>query len=178
MAKRPSLSKPALRKRLQRAQDEQELVRLRRSIPQTDVVDGFVIAASHDWVVLAKFDPLLLLDGWTALRIRDLYGVSTLGGMESVQVRALQARHQWPPTAPGELTCENLADLLRTATSITPLITLHQEVEYPGALLVGIPISIGARRVKVRKGDPAPDWADKPESCELADITRVEFGGH
>ncbi|MFE2430820.1 hypothetical protein ACFXJ5_29275 [Streptomyces sp. NPDC059373] len=69
---------------------ERHLVRIRRSIPHADPIEGFVLDVSESWTLLARCVDLRL-DGWTAVRTADITRVKRLGGGDSMTVRVLDA---------------------------------------------------------------------------------------
>lgn len=83
--------------RLARAQAEGLLVRVRRSLPDADVLDGFVVAVGTEWLALARLSDRIELDGWTLLRSADVRAVKLEPDPDCFEIRALRARGQWPP---------------------------------------------------------------------------------
>jgi hypothetical protein len=71
MSKTSSHGTDDLRRRLTRAQERDEPVRLLRSIDDADVLKGFVVAVGRKWGVVAALDARGI-DGSRAFRVNDL----------------------------------------------------------------------------------------------------------
>src|SRR4051812_37944240 len=87
---------------LEAAQTSQSLVRLSRRIPKAGKLDGYVVASSSRWLLLALHDPNMFLNGWTAVRLDDLTRMEDGGGPESFPAKALRLTGDWPPRPPAQ----------------------------------------------------------------------------
>ena len=94
--RKPPIEKKSVLARLERARDEQLFVSVRRWIPDSERVDGFVLALGEKWVCLASLGGVRL-DGWCLLRLKDIQAVFI--DPDSLATKVLQAREQWPPPA-------------------------------------------------------------------------------
>lgn len=171
-----TLAGTKIRGRLERASQDQQLVRVSRAIRGSDDIDGFVIAHSRAWVLLAVVDSRIDLDGYAALRIQDIAKVTRRGGEDSFVVKALLARRQWPPRVV-DINLEGLPALIASAAEMAPLVTLHLEAMDPDVCYIGRPVKLTHKRVHLLDITPSAQWRDRPRKWHLADVTRVEIGG-
>lgn len=93
-AKKPPIEKKSVLARLERARAEQLFVGVRRWIPDSDRIDGYVMSIGEEWVVLAKLGGVTL-DGWCLLRLKDIQAVYL--DRDAVATKVLKALDQWPP---------------------------------------------------------------------------------
>jgi hypothetical protein len=175
--KKPPIDKQAIRARIADAQQRQALVRVRRWIPDADQREGFVVATSRRWVLLATLSDRITLDGWTALRVKDVQAVTVDPEEDCFEVRALQARGQWPPRPADGLDLSALPDLLRSAAAVEPMVSVYREFERPDACWIGAPLDVSDSVLSLLEVNVAGGWARKPRRFDLDDITRVDLGG-
>jgi hypothetical protein len=161
---------------LEAAATAQSLVRVVRSIRCSDELEGFVVGLGVKWLLLALLDGNIYLNGFVALRLRDVTKVQQRGGIGSFVGRALTLRGHWPPTAPA-IDLDTVGGVIRSAGEAAPLVTLHVEADDPNVCLIGRPAGITGRSVQLREITPEAEWKDRPTKWKLADVTRVEFGG-
>jgi hypothetical protein len=161
---------------LAEAQDRLTLVRLTRAIRRADKLEGFVAGVGHRWVLLSLVDDGAYLNGFAAIRLTDVKGVVPWGGSESFAVRALRGRGEWPPHSP-EISLDSAGGLLRDAADVSPLVTLHVEVDDPTVCFIGRPVVIAARSVRLLEVTPDASWEEMPTTYRFSDVTRIEFGG-
>ncbi|MFJ6621645.1 hypothetical protein ACIQOW_29240 [Kitasatospora sp. NPDC091335] len=178
----PSPAGPALGKHglatLERARLEGRPVRLRRSIPGADRLEGFVLGTGPVWTLLANcvdHRP----DGWTAVRTTDLHRVRDRGGEESLTVRALRRRGLWPLRPPGaRLPLDDLPGLLTAACAEYGLIALHTEHRDPAVCRVGTVTALRPASLRLHEVDPEARWHAEPTKFRFKDVTRVDLGDH
>jgi hypothetical protein len=117
---------------------QQTLVRVSRTIRRGDKLDGFVVGIGQAWVLLAVLDPNIYLNGYAALGLGDVAKVSRRGGPDTFVGRALAAPGEWPPAAV-DVDLDSVADLVRTASEVAPLVALHVEEDDPDVCFIGRP---------------------------------------
>ena len=160
---------------LERAQADGALVRVRRR-KHLEPREGYVLAVGERWLLLADLDPAILLDGFTALRVRDVKTVERPQNAAFVSA-ALALRSQWPPAAPP--TPIALGDTRALLTSLRgrwPLVTVHPEIDDPDVCFVGEVQRVGRKTLRLREITPRATWED-PRGLRLSHITRVDVGG-
>jgi hypothetical protein len=161
---------------LDRAAQEQTLVRVIRTIRRSDKLDGFVVGVGQAWVLLALLDPNINLNGYVAVRLADVSKVEPRGGPDTFVGRALSARGEWPPMSV-DMDLDSVGELIRTAAEVAPLVTLHIEEDDPTLCFIGRPVRFTSRSVHLHGITPEAEWEDSPDVWAFADVTRVEFGG-
>ncbi len=175
--KKPPIDKKSIRSRIDDAQDRQALVRVRRWIPFSDQLDGFVVATSPHWFLLAVLSDQITLNGWSALRHKDVQAVTVYPEEDCFEVQALQAREQWPPIAPEGIDLSTAPDLIRSASNVVPMIAIHREFERPDVGWIGNATSLTDSRLSLLEVNVAGGWGRKPRRFDVDDITRLDFGG-
>lgn len=169
--------RPDIRASLTEAARDQASVRIARStLRRSNKVEGFVVAVGKVWVLLAVLDPNVDLDGYAALRLDDVSKVERRGGPDTFVGRALAARGQWPPVTV-DVNLDDVADLLRTASDVAPLVTVHIEEDDPTVCYVGRPVRYSKRSVHMLDITPEAVWEKEPTEWPFVMLTRVEFGG-
>jgi hypothetical protein len=176
MSKVTTRSGRDVRAELDKAAQEQALVRVSRSIRRSDKLDGFVVGLGQAWVLLAVLDHSIYLNGYAALRLGDVSRVALRGGPDSFVGRALAARGEWPPVSV-DVDLGSVAELVRTAAEVATLVTLHIEEDDPTVCFIGRPVRFTSRSVRLLEITPQAEWEDRPNKWAFADVTRVDFGG-
>jgi len=164
-------------KRLERAARTGALVRVRRSVDGGERLEGFVVAATGGWTLLARCVDLGL-DGWTAVRTADVVKVRQRGDESSLAVRALGARGQWPVRVPEwPVQLDGLPELLAVVGEVFGLVSLHLERQVAQACWIGAVAELRAKSLRLHEVDPEARWHAVPTKFRYRDITRVDFGG-
>ncbi len=162
-----------IRARLDEATREQLLVRLSRSIKDSDQLDGFVVGHGSEWLLLALVGTGIEFDGHVAVRLGDLSKVELR--RDSFARQVLAARGQWPP-ASAEVDLDTAEGLVRSAADLQPLVTLHIEAIDPDVCFIGRPVRFTKRSVRLLEITPRAVWEAQPTKCRFRVITRVDFG--
>jgi hypothetical protein len=163
-----------VRERIRRAQDELALVRVARG--DLDVIDGYVVAAGAEWLLLAVLDDAIVLDGHAALRLKDVRRIGRRGNGEMAQ-QALTLRGQWPPMPPAVPVDLDSVDGLLTSLMAQPVITVHPEHDDPDVCFVGAPVGLENDVLRLLELTPRAVWTRRPTKHRVDDITRVDVGG-
>jgi hypothetical protein len=152
-------------------------VRLHRSIPGAERIDGFVVAATDAWTLLAHC-PEVDLDGWTAVRTTDIAKVGLRGDPTSLTVRALRRRGHWPVVPPEQaLALDSLPLLLESADRGFGLVALHAERKRPDVCWIGAVAGLRRKSVRLLEVDTEARGETEPTRFPCRHITRVDFGG-
>ena len=164
--------------KLQSALLKEKFVRIVRRFDGADRIDGFVVAVGDTWVLVRQTDHTLALDGWAAIRVRDISAVEKLGQETSrgVQHRVLRALDEWPPSAPSTCLIDDLSNVIATAHSVSPIVAIHKEAGRPDALWVGAVKTVGDESLIFAELDAQAVWENLPTDFDSDDVTRVEFG--
>lgn len=165
-----------LQGRLQRAVDAIEPVRLTRGIPGADVLEAYVLATGPKWTLLANLADNFALDGYIAIRTRDIDRVQRhLKG--DFPTRLLRGRGHWPPPPPDPMpSLERTADMLRSLASHVPTVTVHVEHDDPEVCFIGAPVEWTDRALWMQEISPKATWDDTLSKWRFRDVTRVDVG--
>ncbi|WP_139005906.1 hypothetical protein [Arthrobacter crystallopoietes] len=160
---------------LQSAMDKKAYVDIRRKINDADVIRGYVVQLSDDWILIADTRDGGYLDGFTALRTKDITKVKRVDGFEP---ELLKKHKQWPPAAPEQpISLSSAEAIIRTAGEGRDALTIHQEKDKPDACFIGAPVDWGRKSVWLLEIDRHARWDTEMTKYRLKDITRIGFGG-
>ncbi|WP_019136883.1 hypothetical protein [Cellulomonas massiliensis] len=165
-----------LRARLERARDEQLFVRIRRRPSDVDAVDGFVVGIGSRWVAVVRLSEALELNGWSLLRVDDIRSVRIEPDHAAFEIKALQARGQWPPPS-ADVRLDDDVEALRDAAAQSPLVTILRERDKPDVCWIGVVRKIRGSTLSLLTVDNRAAWDRRPTRYDLDDVTRVDWGG-
>lgn len=136
---------------------------------------GCVVGVSQKWLLLHYLEGCYFLNGYVAVRMNHVRAVERLGAEEVI---ATGLRHFGEsPQAPERIDLSSTRDLLSSAGTAYPLVTIHSENIDPEVCHVGKPEGFDRRGLQMREVSPAGEWDLDPTHWRLSDITRVDFGG-
>lgn len=176
MTKKERAAAAKTAERLERALADRLLVRVRRSIPDADVLDGFVVGIGRKWVALARLSDRVELDGWTLLRLSDVHSVKITPDPECFAIRALRLREQWPPPAV-EVDLDDDAGAVEGAAGSRPMVAVRCEWDRSDVCWIGSVRSVKGSTLSLLEVGVEAEWASKARRFDLDDITRLDFGG-
>jgi hypothetical protein len=155
--------------------DKKAYVDIRRKIKDADVIHGYVVQLSDDWILIADTRDGGYLDGFTALRTKDITKVKKVDGFEPELLKKLK---QWPPAAPEQpISLSSAEAIIRAAGESREALTIHQEKDKPDACFIGAPVDWGRKSVWLLELDRHARWDTEMTKYRLKDITRIGFGG-
>lgn len=163
--------------RLQRALDGPEAVRVTRAILGADVLEGYLIASSAKWTVLARLADDFTIDGHVAVRTRHISRVQRHPKHELAS-KLLTGRGQWPPSTletmpPLDVT----GSLLQGLAAHGPTLSVFVESDDPEVCFIGVPVDWTERALWLDEISPQATWEDTLSQWRYRDITRVDVGG-
>lgn len=174
--RKPPIDKRDVLGRLEHAQAAHLLVHVRRWIPHADRLEGFVVGIGADWVALQRLSDRITFDGWYLIRRKDIQAVSIDPEPDSFEVRALQARDMWPPSAP-EVNLEDAVGAITSSAGLATMVSVFDEFDRPDVCWIGALVSVDADRLRLLEVNAHGGWARKPRAFDPADVTRLDFGG-
>jgi hypothetical protein len=164
-----------VRRALREAQAESVLVDVVRDLKGAEVVEGFVVAVSSNWVVLRELDESLFLDGFTALRIETVKKIRPAKNRDRFVERLLTTRGQWPvKPLVGNFTTTK--QVIRFIWASGELVRIYEDGRYPRRFWVGIPDKPKERKVEVTCLGPDGSWSSKSRKFDFGYTTRVSWG--
>lgn len=166
-----------MRRKLAEAREDQSPVCLRRSIPGAVRISGFVHDFGTEWVLVAVLDPEVFLDGFCALRVRDIEQIREAANSD-FWVEALKLEGSWPPAKPRRrVRLDSTPDLLVDACRISPLVSIYVQHNPPDVFNVGRIVELTKRSVRLLEIDSEAEWITAPTSYQFAAINRVDING-
>ena len=130
---------------------------------------------TDEWILIADTRDGGYLDGFTALRTKDITKVKKVDGFEPELLKKLK---QWPPAAPEQpISLSSAEAIIRTVGEGRDALTIHQEKDKPDACFIGAPVDWGRKSVWLLEIDRHARWDTEMTKYRLKDITRIDFGG-
>lgn len=152
-------------------------MRVRRRLARDELIEGFVVGLTGDWVLIATLSDDVKLDGFSALRLADLRLVRVRSAAQSLTAKLLQLDEQWPPTAPEGVDLSSTERLVATSAERFGLVGLSYEHVRAGALFIGVPGRVTKRnRLELRTVSPQAVWDPGVMTWPLREVTGVTFG--
>jgi hypothetical protein len=143
---------------------------------QGESLIGVPVAIGKQWVVLARMDDAIRFDGFDALRLEDLTMVDRTFPRRSFYLGALGAKRCRMASIPG-LDLTNARTLLESVKTWYSLVVVDREVgEWDGAD-IGRVLRFSSKSFTLQLLSPDAEWDRDPQRIDLADVTRVGFGG-
>ena len=174
-AKKPPIQKKKLLARLERAQEQRLFISVRRWIPNSDRIDGFVVGIGAKWVAIANLGSGIHLDGWCLLRIKDIQSVYFEPEPDCFEVKALQAREEWPPVAP-PIDLDSSVGVITSTSAATVMLSVHVEFDRPDICWVGSITAVNQETFELLEVSTRASWNRGPRPVDFDDLTRVDFG--
>jgi hypothetical protein len=160
---------------LERAKEEREIVRVHREALEDGWADGFVAGLGPDFFALLTFDKAVRFDGFQCFRYRDVTDLVAPAPHARFLNRVVAARGQLPiPSLPVELS--SLTSLLKSVGRAYPLACLFYEQD-DAVCYIGRVQSIVADEIEILEIFPDAEWDRAPTLRKLSGITSVSFGG-
>ncbi|MBB5056222.1 hypothetical protein HDF16_000891 [Granulicella aggregans] len=137
---------------------------------------GYILDAGPDFFLLATIDDTIHLDGFLCLRYKDVRKLQAPAKFETFVAAALKQRGERIPKAPS-VSLASISDLLLTAATAFPLVTVHREKIAPEFCHIGRIAGLNKKQVALLEIGPDALWDDEPRIYSLKEITQVGFGG-
>jgi hypothetical protein len=139
-------------------------------------VEGYVLDIGPRFFLLAIIDDYQKFNGFQCSRISDVRQLRVPAPYADFIVAALRKRGQIIRRKPN-INLAGLPELLKTASRLFPLITIHRQEAKPDICEIGRAIDVDKNRLLFHEIDPGAIWYKRLTSFPLNEITRVEFGG-
>jgi len=153
---------------------KRQLVRFDRRFKHSPV-RGYVLDVGPKFFLLAVVSDCIWFDGFECFRIGDVQSVRS-DPYASFAESALRKRRERIPAKP-RVSVAAIEELLVSAGSHFPLVTVHRERVDPDVCWIGRVLGVERGRVSLLEITPDATWEEKPESFRLSEITRVSLGG-
>ena len=151
-----------------------QLVQIHRRFEEAPV-QGYVLGVGPSFFLIALVNDRLWHDGFECLRLTDLVSVEPHLYAEFVE-RALYLRGLRRPKLP-KVSLGSIEEILRTAGTKFPLVSIQCEAKYPDACYIGRVLATNRTQVTMLEIEPDATWDLEPRVHSLRSITRVSFGG-
>jgi hypothetical protein len=130
---------------------------------------------AKNWVLLQDLDGGMFLNGYSAIRLRDVKRV-TEEEEDSFPARALRIRGE-ALHVPEDIDITSTRSLISSAATRFRLITVHNEMDDPSVCFIGWPMRVSDKSLRLQEVTPEAEWDGEVSKWPLSDITRVDFGG-
>ena len=135
---------------------------------------GVPVAIGPRWVIFARMDDSIRLDGFDAIRLADVSSVRTRFQKREFYVRGLASKRR--AAALGSYyTVESTRTLIRSVQQHHALVTVEREAGEVDGADVGQVVAFGSRHFSMRTISPSATWRKGRERIEYEDVTRIGF---
>ena len=138
-------------------------------------VNGYVVAISSSYFVVALVCDRIRFDGFECFRIKDLISIENNPYRNFVE-SALKKRGLRRARAP-RLVLTNAKTILSTIGAKYPLVTIQREEVAPGICHIGKVVATNRTQVALLEISPEATWDTRATAYSLREITRIGFGG-
>ncbi len=169
------MERSTTRRQLERAMRQRLLVQFKRPFERGSVL-GHVRAIGPALFMIARIGEDLRPDGFQTFRLRDVRRLQVPHKYAAFVETSLRLRGERQPRTP-RVRLDSLAGLLRSASRLFPLVTIHREGVDPDVCWIGHVLEVDDRRVRLREIDPGAKWHKGEREYRISQITRADFGG-
>lgn len=167
-------SRRSLDKVLDRSLTKRQLVAFQRSVPPASTEHGFVVGISSKWVLFHIVKDGIDLDGYQAVRHRDIARARREARRFSERLLALRNQH---PVVPTGIELDRTRDLLRSATKQFRVVAVHPEYDEPEICYVGAAGRYRDATFELREISSEADWLPERFRYTYRSISRIDFDG-
>jgi hypothetical protein len=156
-------------------QESRDLIAIQRDAIDSNDIQGFVLAASDELIVL-QYVYDFHLDGLMVLRVADITGVK-FRGTDKFQKKLLEREgllESVPFTATFDL--RNWRSVIDQLSKVFGLMVLECEALNEDEFYIGRVLKTTAAGVQFREFSGIAKWAEKPSTINLKDITSCQVG--
>jgi len=137
---------------------------------------GYILDIGPEFFLLGYIDDRIRFNGFECHRVSDVRKLKVPAPNAEFITDALLVRHESIDRKP-DIDLSNITALLRSASKLFPLITIHCEKINPDTCKIGKVIEVGDTRLRLLEIGPDAIWEEKLTKIRLSDITRIDFGG-
>lgn len=159
---------------LERSLDRHQLVRFQRFVPDPSTEHGFVVGIGQKWVLFHAVRDGFTLDGYQAVRRRDL--ARARREPRRFTERLLELRGA-APVVPAGIGLDRTRDLVRSGTARFRVVTVHPEYDDQGICYVGAAGRLGDATFDLWELTPEAEWLSKRQRHRYRSISRVDLDG-
>lgn len=163
------------RREIELALSAGRVVRVYRDGLENGWAHGFISAVGPEFFALESIDEGVRFNGFECLRYKDVSDFKSPDPSAAFVEKVLKIRGLVRQSASFNLS--SVPDLLRTAGAAFPVVTLHLEGPDDGVCYIGKVKAVTEFTAHLLEVSPDGKWDTAPTPYQLADITRVDFGG-
>jgi hypothetical protein len=135
---------------------------------------GVPVAIGRQWVILARMDDAIRLDGFDALRLADVSSVKTRFRNRQFYLRGLASKRRIASLRQ-TYRLESTRALIRSVQEQNPLLTVEREAGQVDGADVGRVVTFGNGSFSMRTISPNADWRKGRVRINYEDVTRIGF---
>lgn len=149
-----------------------EITRKNDEYPTT----GYAVGISNQFVLIHILDNNIYLNGYSALRIKDIKLCKTLSDSKYFANKAIQLMKKKPLPQP-KIILDDITSIIESVNKQYPLLAVHCEDIINDACNIGKVLKITNKTVMLKEIDTCAFWCENNSRFRLKDITRIDFGG-
>jgi hypothetical protein len=164
------------RQRLEEAARNGDLIRFHRRFEDNRVC-GYVLDVGPKFFLLAHVCDRIRFDGFECLRASDVRRIELpTPAMRNFVETTLRKRREQIRKKP-RIDLASVESILKSASRIFPLVTIHRENADPDVCWVGRVRRMDRGRVSLLEINPDATWDEEVTEHRAAGITRIDFDG-
>jgi len=136
---------------------------------------GFVLAANEKFTLVNNFDFDAGATGFAVFENKSVKDYELYDDSNSFDALLLKLKKINPKEKP-EVSIDSMADLLRTAGELFPLIVIYREKIASDECWIGKIVEIKKNSFFLKSIDPNAEWEEELMKVLFKDVTRIEFG--
>jgi hypothetical protein len=152
-----------------------DFVELSRKPIDHNPLSGFLLARSKRLTLIHLLSTdVMELNGYTVVRNKDISRTRILTPGAFV-LRALRLKRITPEPKEG-LSIADWPGLLRSADTLFPVVTIHQEILDPEVCFIGRVVLMTNQSYSLKEINPKARWS-RSRRYLFSDLSKVDFGG-
>jgi hypothetical protein len=177
MSKVVELKARGVRAELRQAWLTRSLVRLWRGRLEPGSFSGYIAHLGPEYFLMWVVGDYIGFDGLYALRYRDVTELELPDGNYRFLEKAI-ALKALNPTWPSSFNLDNVADIVRAASSERPVVAVHVDTEGEHEVCyVGRLLAFEADGFTVQEISPDAEWLAEPSYFGYDEVSAISFGG-
>lgn len=167
-------SRKKTRARLDRAIDEQHIIRVDRTPKFAHQLDGFVVAVGDEGALMAQSSDGGFFNGYVAFRVND---VKKIERVKTFETAFAKTQPEWPPVRPIGVDLNSTSGVLAGLGHDGALIGIQKDNER-SAIWIGKLDEVRKRFVYLHEVRPDATWHPAPLGYKSKAITTVKVATH
>jgi hypothetical protein len=139
-------------------------------------IEGYVLDVGPKFFLMAIVDERIRFNGFQCMRFSDVTRLEVPASNSDFIVAALIKRGESIESKP-HIDLSSAASILKSASRIVPLVTIHTQKSHPDRCWIGSPLGATGTHEALLEIGPDAVWEIVPTMKAFKPITRIDFLG-